>query len=112
MIQADRFLILILRNICDRIFLSTARATAIGVGGREYAERDPLLHTQNLLRDFPPCVHAVSISPVGEILAYEVGTYTDIEEIIDDGPRIIEIGEHSKKYIDPNQPKDARRNAN
>lgn len=69
-----------------------------------YAERDPLLHTQNLLRDFPPCVHAVSISPVGEILAYEVGTYTDIEEIIDDGPRIIEIGEHSKKYIDPNQP--------
>ena len=69
-----------------------------------YAERDPLLHTQNLLRDFPPCVHAVSISPVGEILAYEVGTYTDIEEIIDDGPKIIEIGEHSKKYIDPNQP--------
>ncbi|MCD8373062.1 MAG: TIR domain-containing protein [Clostridia bacterium] len=69
-----------------------------------YAECDPLLQTQRLLRDFPPCVHAVSISPVGEILAYEVGTYTDIEEIIDDGPRIIEVGEHSKKYIDPHQP--------
>ena len=33
-----------------------------------------------------------------------MGTYTDIEDIIDDGPRIIEVGEHSKKYIDPNQP--------
>lgn len=69
-----------------------------------YTDSDPLLKTQKLLREFPPCIHAVSISPVGEVLAYEVGTYTDIEDIIDDGPRIIEVGEHSKKYIDPNQP--------
>ena len=46
----------------------------------------------------------MSLSPVGEILAYEVGTYTDVDEIIDDAPRIVEVGEHSKKYIDPNQP--------
>ncbi len=69
-----------------------------------YTDSDPLQKMQKLLREFPPCVHAVSISPVGEVLAYEVGTYTDIDEIIDDGPRIVEVGEHSKKYIDPNQP--------
>ena len=49
-------------------------------------------------------MHGVSVSPVGEILAYEVGTYNEIDEIIDDAPRIVEVGEHSKKYIDPNQP--------
>ncbi|MDE6690666.1 MAG: TIR domain-containing protein [Clostridia bacterium] len=69
-----------------------------------YTDRDPLQKTQKILREFPPCVHAVSVSPVGEVLAYEVGTYTDIDDIIDDGPRIVEVGEHSKKYIDPNQP--------
>lgn len=72
-----------------------------------YTDSDPLLKARKLLREFPPCVHAVSISPVGEVLAYEVGTYTDIEDIIDDGPRIVEVGEHSKKYIDPNQPSKA-----
>ena len=69
-----------------------------------YMESDPLLSAQKVLRMYPPSVHAVSLSPVGEILAYEVGTYTDAEEILDDGPRIVEVGEHSKKYIDPNQP--------
>ena len=69
-----------------------------------YMESDPLLSAQKILRMYPPSIHAVSLSPVGEILAYEVGTYTDAEEIIDDGPRIVEVGEHSKKYIDPNQP--------
>lgn len=69
-----------------------------------YVDGDPLQKMQKLLREFPPCLHAVSVSPVGEILAYEVGTYAEIEEIIDDGPRIVEVGEHSKKYIDPNQP--------
>ena len=67
-------------------------------------DSDPVKNAQKIIRLFPPGVHAVSISPVGEILAYEVGTYTDVDEIIDDMPRIVEIGEHSKKYIDPNQP--------
>ena len=69
-----------------------------------YTDNDPIKKAQKLLREYPPVVHAVSISPVGEILAYEVGTYTDIDDIIDDGPKIVEVGEHSKKYIDPNQP--------
>lgn len=69
-----------------------------------YTDSDPLLKMQKLLREFPPCVHAVSISPLGEVLAYEVGTYANMEDIFDDGPRIVEVGEHSKKYIDPNQP--------
>ena len=69
-----------------------------------YSTNDPILTAQKELRKYPPIVHASSISPVGEILAYEVGTYNSIEDIIDDVPRILEVGEHSKKYIDPNQP--------
>lgn len=69
-----------------------------------YMENDPIKEAQKIIRLYPPAVHAVSLSPLGEILAYEVGTYNDIEDIIDDTPRIVEVGEHSKKYIDPNQP--------
>ena len=69
-----------------------------------YTEEDPVKNARKVLRLYPPSIHAVSISPLGEILAYEVGTYSDIDDIIDDTPKIVEVGEHSKKYIDPNQP--------
>lgn len=69
-----------------------------------YTDHDPVKNAQKVLRLYPPGVHAVSVSPVGEILAYEVGTYSNIDDIIDDTPCIVEVGEHSKKYIDPNQP--------
>ncbi len=69
-----------------------------------YTDSDPVKDAQKTIRMFPPSIHGVSVSPVGEILAYEVGTYNEVNEIIDDGPRIVEVGEHSKKYIDPNQP--------
>lgn len=69
-----------------------------------YTDNDPVKSAQRTIRLFPPVVHAVSLSPLGEVLAYEVGTYNDIDAIIDDAPRIVEVGEHSKKYIDPNQP--------
>lgn len=69
-----------------------------------YTDSDPVKSAQKTIRMFPPSVHAISVSPVGEILAYEVGTYNEIDEIIDDGPRIVEVGVHSIKYIDPNQP--------
>lgn len=69
-----------------------------------YTDSDPVKNAQKVINMFPPSVHAVSVSPLGEILAYEVDTYTDIDEIIYDAPRIVEVGEHSKKYIDPHQP--------
>lgn len=69
-----------------------------------YTDSDPVKSAQKTIRMFPPSVHAVSLSPLGEILAYEVGTYNEMEDIINDSPRIVEVGEHSKKYIDPNQP--------
>lgn len=69
-----------------------------------YTDSDPVKKAQKIIRMYPPVVHGVSVSPVGEILAYEVGTYNEIEEIIDDAPRIVEVSEHSKKYIDPSQP--------
>ena len=69
-----------------------------------YTDNDPVRKAQMTIRAYPPIIHAVSVSPVGEIIAYEVGTYNEIEEIIDDAPRIVEVSEHSKKYIDPSQP--------
>lgn len=69
-----------------------------------FMQDDPVKDAQRVLRFYPPVVHAVSVSPFGEILAYEVGTYTDPDEIVDDPPRILEVGKHSKKYIDPDQP--------
>ena len=65
---------------------------------------DPVKNAQKAIKMFPPSIHAVSVSPAGEILGYEVNTYNDIDEIINDPPRIVEVGEYSKKYIDPNQP--------
>ncbi|WP_040787279.1 TIR domain-containing protein [Nocardia pneumoniae] len=71
----------------------------------QISERDdPLLRTQRILRLYPPAVHGVSISPAGEALGYEVGAYTDPDEIVSDGCRIVELSEHGRRYIDPNQP--------
>jgi 6-phosphogluconolactonase/glucosamine-6-phosphate isomerase/deaminase len=65
---------------------------------------DPLLRTQRVLRLWPAVVHGVSISPSGEVLGYEVGTYNDAEEIVSDGCRIVELTEQGRRYIDANQP--------
>lgn len=67
-------------------------------------EKDPLRAAQHTIRLWPPAVHAVSMSPAGEILAYEVGTYNEPQEIAEDGVRVIELSEHGKGYIDPDQP--------
>ena len=52
-----------------------------------YTDKDPIKSAQKVIRIYPPAVHAVYLSPLGEILAYEVGTYNDMEEIIGDAPR-------------------------
>ncbi|TGX97863.1 hypothetical protein E5357_11040 [Hominisplanchenecus murintestinalis] len=53
---------------------------------------------------FKKALQELHITNASELKEYEVGTYNDMEEIIDDAPRIVEIGEHSKRYIDQNQP--------
>jgi hypothetical protein len=70
----------------------------------QITDDDPLLRAQRVLRLWPPAVHGISISPAGEVLAYEVGTYTDADTIVADGCRIVELSEHGRRYIDPNQP--------
>jgi 6-phosphogluconolactonase/glucosamine-6-phosphate isomerase/deaminase len=67
-------------------------------------EEDPFRRTQLLLRDYPPTVHAVSLAPTGEVLGYEVGTYTDPEEIVNDHCHVIELSEPGRRYVDPQQP--------
>ncbi|NEW25103.1 TIR domain-containing protein [Nocardia cyriacigeorgica] len=70
----------------------------------QITDRDPLVQAQRVIRVWPPAVHAISISPAGEVLGYEVGMYTDPEHIVGDGCRIVELTEHGRRYIDPNQP--------
>ncbi len=70
----------------------------------QITDDDPLARAQRVLRLWPPAVHGVSISPAGEVLGYEVGLYSDPDEIVSDGCRIVELSEQGRKYIDPKQP--------
>ncbi|MEV0362085.1 TIR domain-containing protein [Nocardia fusca] len=74
------------------------------LSGHIGADTDPMRSTQRTLRMYPPGVHGISVSPEGEVLGYEVGTYSDADEIAGDGCRIVELTEHGRRYIDPNQP--------
>jgi hypothetical protein len=67
-------------------------------------DTDPVQAAQRLLKLYPPAVHGISISPKGEVLGYEIGTYSDPDDIARDGCRIVELSEHGRSYIDPNQP--------
>lgn len=69
-----------------------------------YTQTDPLEEAKKTIRDFPPSVHAISISPRGEILAYDINTYKNEDDIIDDSPRLVYIGDIGKNYIDDRQP--------
>lgn len=74
------------------------------LSGQINQNSDPLQSTRRVLRMYPPAVHGISISPDGEVLGYEVGAYTDPDDIAGDGCRIVELSEHGRRYIDPNQP--------
>lgn len=67
-------------------------------------EDDPIRRANLLLRDYPPSVHAVSVSPTGEVLAYDVGSHTDEERITRDGCKIVEVTQSGRSYIDGEQP--------
>lgn len=69
-----------------------------------FAEVDPVHAASKVIRLWPPSAHAVSVAPSGEVLAFEVATYTDAEALADSGVRVIELSDHGKGYIDPNQP--------
>jgi 6-phosphogluconolactonase/glucosamine-6-phosphate isomerase/deaminase len=67
-------------------------------------ETDPILDARQLLRSYPPSVHGISVAPSGEALAFEVGSYADEQTLAETGPRVIEVAEHGRSYIDPDQP--------
>lgn len=67
-------------------------------------DENPYQRILDLLRYHPPSVHAISIAPSGEVIGYEVGTYTDAEALAADRCRVIEVSEMGKRYIDPGQP--------
>lgn len=74
------------------------------LSGQITENADPLQTAQRILRLYPPGVYGISISPDGEVLGYEIGAYTDPDDIAGDGCRVVELSEHGRRYIDPNQP--------
>ena len=67
-------------------------------------EKDPFAEINNLLKLNPPLVHIVSISPVGEALGYEIGTYNNADYLANDRCHVIELSEIGRRYIDSSQP--------
>lgn len=55
---------------------------------------------QNLIK-YPPAVYGISISPYMEIIGYDIGTHKS--DITNDGPRVIEVTDETKDYIDKRQ---------
>ena len=55
---------------------------------------------ENLLA-YPPAVHGISISPYMEIIGYDLGCHD--KNIVNDGPKVIEITDETKDYIDAKQ---------
>ena len=53
------------------------------------------------LKKHPPSVYGISISPYMEIIGYDLGLYDD--KILNDGPRLIEVLDETKNYIDERQ---------
>ena len=70
----------------------------------QIGESDPVREANLLMQDYPPLVHAVSVAPSGEVLAYDVGAYYDEHQILNDRCKIVEITQAGRTYIDDDQP--------
>ncbi len=53
------------------------------------------------LAKYPPSVYGVSVSPYMEIMGYDVGLHGD--NIVNDGPRVVDVTDETKEYIDSKQ---------
>lgn len=62
---------------------------------------EPEEKARKQIEKHPVSISGISISPYGEIIGYDFGQHSD--EIINDGPRTIDINNDSKIYIDERQ---------
>lgn len=53
------------------------------------------------LKKHPPSVYGISLSPFMEIIGYDLGLYD--ERILNDGPKVIQVLDDTKNYIDERQ---------
>lgn len=67
-------------------------------------EEDPIQAANLTLRRYPPALHVIAVAPSGEVIGYEVATYTDPSQIVHDRCRVIELSQTGREYIDPDQP--------
>ncbi|MHB1665943.1 hypothetical protein [Thiomonas sp.] len=59
---------------------------------------------QVLLRLHRPVIHALAISPAGEVLGYEADVYADLEPLVSDLLPLLTVSLSAKNYIDKEQP--------
>ena len=69
--------------------------------GESGNEIEPEEQAARNLQMYPPSVYGISISPYMEIIGYDLGKHKD--SIIHDGPRVIEVTDETKDYIDKKQ---------
>lgn len=62
---------------------------------------DSEVATAEILKKYPPSVYGISISPYCEIIGYDLGKHS--KSIVNDGPRLIEVNDESREYIDYRQ---------
>jgi len=69
--------------------------------GEADSDMDPEEIAAQNLEKHSPSVYGISVSPYMEIMGYDLGMHSD--NIVNDGPRVIEINDETKEYIDAKQ---------
>ena len=77
---------------------SDSNLTYFGLG--DYDEEPEEICAKNLEKH-PPSVYGISLSPYMEIIGYDLGLHD--ASIVNDGPRVIDVLEETKNYIDQRQ---------
>lgn len=87
-------------SILKKMNLSPSKEQLIYYGMTDF-DSEPEKNCLENLKNFPPSVYGVSISPFLEIMGYDLGKYND--DIINDGPRVVEVSDETLEYIDIKQ---------
>lgn len=69
--------------------------------GSDIDDLEPEDFAKNHLEDHPASAYGISVSPYMEIIGYDLGSHQ--ANIVNDDPRVIEVTDETKDYIDRNQ---------
>lgn len=69
--------------------------------GLDDSDNEPEDVCADNLQKHPPAVYGISLSPYMEIMGYDLGLHNS--SIVHDGPRVVQVLEETKNYIDERQ---------